>query len=217
MKYNIVLFDLDGTLTDPALGITNSVIYALRHFDIEVRDRTELYEFIGPPLMDSFARFYGFDNEKCREATVYYREHYREQGIFENYVYQGMEEMLERLHSAGIRLAVATSKPEPFAEQIVEHFHLASFFEYVAGSTLAETRTNKAEVIEYALESLGVTDRSRVLMVGDREYDVIGAKKCGLDSMGVLYGYGSREELAAAGADYIVEQVVDVADVVLAV
>lgn len=215
MKYDIVLFDLDGTLTDPALGITNSVIYALKHFDIEVADRTELYKFIGPPLMDSFAKFYGFDNEKCKEATAYYREHYREQGIFENMVYPGMEEMLQRLRSAGLRLAVATSKPEPFAKQIIEHFGLASFFDYVAGSTLAETRTNKAEVIEYALEVLGVTQRNKVLMVGDREYDVIGAEKCGLDSMGVLYGYGSKEELEAAGAKYIVEHVVDVADLIL--
>lgn len=216
MKYNVVLFDLDGTLTDPALGITNSVIYALKHFGIEVSDRTKLYPFIGPPLLHSFAEFYGFHDAQCREATVYYREHYKEQGIFENKVYEGMEEMLARLRAAGLRLAVATSKPEPFAVQIIEHFHLAGFFDYVAGSTLEETRTDKAEVIEYALETLKVTDRSRVLMVGDREYDVIGAKKCGLDCMGVLYGYGSREELLAAGADYIAGQVADVADLILA-
>lgn len=217
MKYNIVLFDLDGTLTDPALGITNSVIYALKHFGIAVQDRTELYKFIGPPLMDSFAGFYGFDNEKCKEATAYYREHYREKGIFENMVYEGMEAMLKRLKTAGIRLAVATSKPEPFAVQIIEHFHLDAFFSYVAGSTLEETRTDKAEVIAYTLQTLGVTERDSVLMVGDREYDIIGAKKCELDSMGVLYGYGSKEELKKAGADYIVERVSDVADVILAV
>lgn len=217
MKYNTILFDLDGTLTDPALGITNAVMYSLRHFHIEVKDRTELFKFIGPPLIESFSLFYGFDEERSRAATAYYREYYREQGIFENKVYEGMEEMLGRLRAAGGRLAVATSKPEPFAVQIMEHFHLAEFFDYIAGSTLDETRNNKAEVIEYALESMGVTDRSTVLMVGDREYDVLGAKRCGLDSLGVLYGYGSKEELEMAGADYIAENVAAVADMILGI
>ncbi len=215
MNKRIILFDLDGTLTNPALGITNSIIYALDKYNIQVANRSDLYPFIGPPLLDSFSNFYGFDEEKCREAVKYYREYFADKGLFENEVYDGIEQVLETLKNTGYVLAVATSKPEPFAKQILEHFNLDKYFTVIAGSTMDETRTNKAEVIEYCLEKLGVTDRKTVLMVGDRCYDVIGAKTCGLEVMGVLFGYGDEAELRNAGADYIAPTVKSVANMII--
>ncbi len=214
-NYELILFDLDGTLTDPGEGITNSVAYALKKFDIEVKDRRELYKFIGPPLIESFMEFYGFSNEEAKEALMFYREYFTEKGMLENLVYNGVEVMLKALLKGGKHLAVATSKPEPFAKTILEHFGLDKYFEFIAGSTLEETRTKKAEVIEYALEKLKITDRKKAVMVGDRKHDVIGAEQCGLDSIGVLFGYGSREELEAAGATYIAETVKDIENLIL--
>ncbi len=201
--YNIFFFDLDGTLTDSSLGITNSVIYALKKFGIEETDRRNLYSFIGPPLTVSFEKYCGFSKEETERAVEYYREYYRDRGIFENYVYDGMEEVLKELKNQGRTLVVATSKPEPFARQIIEHFRLAQYFDYVAGMELDGRRATKAEVIRYALDACKITDRSQVLMVGDREHDVIGAKAAGIDCLGILYGFGTREELTRAGADYI--------------
>ena len=206
MAYDVFLFDLDGTLTDSSVGITKSVIYALKKYGIEEEDQKKLYAFIGPPLTESFQKFYGFSAEQSIEAVEYYREYYREIGIFENKVYEGMKETLRQLKEKGKRLMVATSKPEPFARRIIRHFGLASYFEYVAGMELDGGRGTKAEVIAYALQSCGIDDRGKTVMVGDREHDVIGAKKEGLDCIGVLYGFGSREELEKAGADWIIEK-----------
>ena len=204
-NYDTYLFDLDGTITDSSLGITNSVIYALKKFGIEETDRKKLYRFIGPPLADSFARFYGFDEEQCEMGVVYYREYYSDCGIFENRVYDGFEDLLIGLKKAEKQLIVATSKPEPYARQIIKYFHLEPYFDYVAGMEMNGGRGTKAEVIEYALQACGIHERSGVLMVGDREHDVIGAKHAGIDCLGVLYVFGTREELETAGADYIVE------------
>lgn len=210
MMYNIVLFDLDGTLTDPGLGITNSVAYALKKWNIEVADRTTLYKFIGPPLSDSFKRYYGFSEEDSLKAIEYYREYFRDKGIFENEVYEGVVDLLETLRAQGKKVVLATSKPEGFAKTILEHFQLAKYFDFVAGASMDESRNKKGAVIAYALESCGITDKSAVVMVGDREHDVLGAKENDLDSIGVLFGYGSREELEAAGATYIAETVSDI-------
>lgn len=208
--YNTILFDLDGTLTDPGLGITNSVMYALKKWNIEVENRTSLYPFIGPPLMYSFQTYYGFSAEQSEKAVRYYREYFREKGMLENEVYEGVVELLKSLKSAGKRLIIATSKPEEFAIKILEHFGLARYFEYIAGATMDTTRNNKSDVIAHALKSCGITDVSDVVMVGDREHDVLGAKQNGLHSIGVLFGYGSREELEAAGATYVAETVADI-------
>lgn len=205
--YDIFFFDLDGTLTDSSLGITNAVIYALKKYGIEEPDRTKLYPFIGPPLMVSFAEFYGFSKERCQEAVGYYREYYREKGLFENRVYDGLEAVLRELKRRGKSLVVATSKPEYFARQIIEHFGLMKYFDYVAGMEMDGGRGTKEEVIRYALEACRIPDKSRVLMVGDREHDVIGANAAGIDCLGILYGFGSREELEKAGATYIAEHV----------
>ena len=214
MNITTVLFDLDGTLTDPGLGITNSVMHALRRMGIEPPAREALYKFIGPPLKWSFHEYYGLDEAQCEDAVVKYREHFADKGLFENELYPAVPGMLRRLRDAGLRLAVATSKPEPYSLRIIEHFGLKGYFEAVCGSTMEETRTEKWEVIQYAMDTLGVTPGETV-MVGDREHDVLGAKKCGLPAIGVLYGYGSRAELSEAGAAAIAETPENVAELIL--
>ena len=210
--YNTILFDLDGTLTDPGIGITNSVAYALSKWNIEVSDRSELYKFIGPPLLDSFAEYYGFSEEDCQKALTYYREYFRSKGIYENEVYSGIVEMLETLKNSGKKIILATSKPEEFAIIILKHFDLYKYFDFVAGATMDESRNKKGDVIKYALESCGIdkTDLKDVIMVGDRKHDVHGATENDLDCIGVLFGYGNRDELETAGAKYIAEQVEDI-------
>lgn len=209
-KYDVILFDLDGTLTDPGLGITNSVMHALKKYGIEVEDRASLYKFIGPPLIDSFEQYFGFSHGEAVKSVDYYREYYKDKGIYENEVYAGIENLLQTLTQKGKKIILATSKPEPFAKEILRFFGLDKYFLFAAGSTMSETRTNKAEVIEYALSECGITDKTAVVMVGDREHDIIGANKNGIDSIGVLFGYGSREELETAGATYIAETVEDI-------
>lgn len=194
-----ILFDLDGTLTDPGLGITNSIMHALKKMSIPLPERQALYQFIGPPLMDSFHERYGLDEASCAQAVVYYRERFSVTGLFENEVYPGIHEMLGALRQAGKKLVLATSKPELYARRILEHFDLARYFTHIVGATMDETRTAKHEVIAYALEAFGI-DPADAVMVGDREHDVLGARKNGLACVGVLYGYGSRRELTDAGA-----------------
>lgn len=211
MKYKHILFDLDGTLTDPMVGITNSVMYALGKFNIEVQDRKELLEYIGPPLSDSFQEYHGLSKEQALLALDYYREYFKDKGLFENKVYDGVEEMLQYLTSHGYTCYIATSKPEVFAKQILKHFKLDTYFTYIAGSTLDQSRNRKGDVIAYALQSSKITDVTEVLMVGDRKHDIIGAKENSIDSLGVLFGYGSKEELTNAGATYIVDSVRELA------
>lgn len=209
-----ILFDLDGTVTDPEVGITLSVAYALRHYGIEVEDARSLRKFIGPPLHDSFIDFYGFSREKAFEAVDKYRERFAETGIFENEPYEGIHELLAQLKNEGYIMAIASSKPEVFTKRIIEHFDLSPYFTEVCGSELDGKRTDKAEVITYALEKLGSPAAEDVIMVGDRHHDIVGAKKNGLTSIGVLYGFGSEDELHEAGADYIAASVNDIGKIV---
>ena len=201
--YDYILFDLDGTLTDPGLGITNSVMYALKKFNIDVNDRTDLYKFIGPPLKGSFREFYGFADDQAELAVSYYREYFRKQGMLENSVYDGIPELLDHLKRKGKTLIVATSKPEAFTLEILRHFGLYDYFDFIAGATMDDTRNKKADIIRYALENCQITDQSSAVMVGDRKHDIIGAQENGLDSIGVLFGYGDRSELTAAGATFL--------------
>ena len=184
----IILFDLDGTLTDPKEGITKSVQHALRAYGIEVEELDKLCPFIGPPLTDSFIEFYGFTEKDAREAIPVFHEYFVKQGMFENKVYPGIKEMLNRLREAGYTLAVATSKPEVFAEQILKHFGLLSCFKLVGGADMEETRVRKGDVIEYTLNRLKADpEENPVIMVGDRRHDVEGAAKHGISCVGVLY------------------------------
>ena len=208
-NYSIILFDLDGTITESGEGVTNSVIYALEKYGIKTEDRAELYRFIGPPLIDSFMKFYNFEYEKAVEAVAYYRENYQDKGIWENSVYEGIPQLLKDLNALGKRVLVATSKPEVFAKRILEKHDIAKYFEFIAGASMDETRSQKDEVIRYALETCNITDMSEIIMVGDTEFDIIGANKFGMDSVGVLFGYGTKEEMEKEGATYICERVDD--------
>ena len=203
MGYRYYLFDLDGTLTDPGIGITNSVMYALEKYGIHIEDRTELYSFIGPPLGESFRRQFGFSEEQARRAVEYYREYFRPKGIFENVVYEGIPELLQRLRENRVTVALATSKPYEFAVRILEHFDLARYFDFVGGATMDGRISRKTDVIAHLLEEFGNVDKASVLMIGDRAQDIEGAKANGLHCAGVLWGYGSAEELQGAGADYL--------------
>ena len=208
--YSTILFDLDGTLTDPQVGITKSVQYALGRMGIEEPALEKLIHFIGPPLAASFRESYSMDQEQSVQAVQYYREYFSQTGIYENAVYAGIPELLEKLRSAGKTLAVATSKPHVFANRILQHFALADSFVFVAGSNLDGSRVEKAEVIEYALKNLDVPCAEEVLMIGDRKHDVIGAKLNRLDSLAVSYGYGSRAELTSARPTYLVDTVEEI-------
>ena len=209
-----ILFDLDGTLTDPAIGITNSVKYALKKFNIEVLDRKTLYPFIGPPLVDSFMEFYGFNKTDAEKALGYYREYFSSGGMFENEVYQGIRELLKELKEKGIKLYVATSKPQEFSEKILQHFSLLEYFEKVIGATMDEKRNKKEEIIKYALDKYRI-DRLSAVMVGDRKFDILGAKENGIISVGVSYGYGSKEELENSKAEYIANSVEELRKILL--
>jgi len=213
--YKYVLFDLDGTLTNPEIGITNCVMYALGKFGIKVEDRKTLHPFIGPPLMYSFQEFYGLSEADSELAVKYYRERFSVKGLYENEVYEGIVELLETLKTNGKTLVLATSKPEEYTIQILKHFHLYDYFDYIAGATMDGSRGEKADVIRYALEISGITNRFDAVMVGDRNYDVLGAKENGIDSVGVLYGFGDYSELVDAGANYIAETVEDIKRYVL--
>lgn len=205
MGYRYLLFDLDGTLTDPKEGITKCFQYALESFGIYEPDADKLTWVIGPPLVDSFMQGYGFTKEQAEQGTAKYRERFTPIGWKENEVYPGIQEALLRLKEAGFVLATATSKPENMAETILEHFGLAEYFAVIGGASLDMSRARKADVLRYTLERLGVKDMSEVLMIGDRKYDVEGAKEFGIPCLGVLYGYGSKEELQQAGAVALVQ------------
>lgn len=207
--YQYLFFDLDGTLTNPKEGITRCVQYALKHFGIEEPDLDKLRPFIGPPLVDSFMEYYGMTEEQGREATAKYRERFREIGIFENEVFEGIPQMLETLQNMGKKLVVASSKPEEFVLRILEKFELRSYFCEVVGATMDEKRTAKAEVIEEAFLRLGITEemKSQVLMIGDRKHDTEGANACGIDCLGVYMGFAEPGELETHGATYIANTV----------
>ena len=192
----MILFDLDGTLTDSAPGILNSIRYALNKAGAAIPDAETLNRFIGPPLVDSFERYCGFGHDAALQALADYREYFTAGGMFENRVYDGIVPMLERLSDAGIRCVVATSKPEPFARKILNHFGLTRYFAAIHGATMDERRNRKGDVIAWALAHSGST--AKAIMVGDRANDIEGAKENGLPSIGVLWGYGDEEELAGA-------------------
>lgn len=214
-KYDVILFDLDGTLTDSSEGIINSIKYALKKYDITIEDTAMIRKFLGPPLHESFKEFCGFNDDKAMEAVSFYREYFSSKGILENQVYNGITNLLEHLVNNGKRLIVATSKPQKYTDMIMEHFDLGEYFVFIAGSNMDGTRSKKADVIEYALQQCKITDKAKVVMVGDRKHDIFGAKAVGIDSIGVEYGYGDYDELNNAGAAYIAKTVDDLEQLLL--
>ena len=217
MSWDIILFDLDGTLTDPKVGITTCAAYGLKQFGIEVEDLDTLTKFIGPPLIDSYMEYYGLTREQAEQAIVKYRERYTTVGWAENIPYTGIHELCAKLKAAGKKLLVATSKPEGPAVRIMEQFDLAKYFDLIGGAPLDNSeRGRKAAVIEDTLKRAGVTDLSRCVMVGDRLHDIHGAHEVGMPVVGVLYGYGDRAEHEAHGADYIAADLAELEAILLA-
>lgn len=210
IKY--ILFDLDGTLTDPAEGITNSIAYGLERSGIKVEDKDTLKVFIGPPLIPSFMETYGFTESESKQCLAYFREYFEQKGAFENTVYPGITKMLSNLKRDGYTMIVATSKPEKYAVRILEHFGLDVWFDGVYGNNMAETLEKKSDIISYIKETFTEIDPSNTVMVGDRKYDVEGASYHGIRSIGVLYGYGSEEELKNAA--YTANNVSDIYDII---
>ena len=206
-NYKYLFFDLDGTLTQSEFGIIDSVLYALNKLGIEESDREKLKKFIGPPLFDSFSNYYHMDQQKADEAVRLYREIYEVKGVYNQPLYEGIKGVLERLTKDGFTLLVVTSKPTEMAEIVLKHDGIREYFKDVIGPSRAERHSEKEYLIRTAIDLLG--EYSEIaplsLMIGDRHYDIEGAVRAGIDSMGVLYGYGSREELEGAGATYIVE------------
>ena len=214
--YQYLLFDLDGTLTNPKEGITKSVQYALHHFGIDVDDPDTLTSYIGPPLIPSFMEFHGLTQEQALEALQVYRQRFASVGLFENEVLEGVPEMLCALKQKGRFLAVASSKPEAYVIRILEHFDLLQYFDEVVGASMDEKRSAKKDVIEEALHRMGKAPGDRnVLMIGDRMHDIEGAWLCGLDSLGVYTGFAADGELEAAGATYVFHTIRDMAEFLL--
>lgn len=216
-NFRTVLFDLDGTVADSGAGILNCVRYAFNKMNLEIPDEAVLKKFLGPPLMYSFTNFCGMSEEQAWKAFHLYRERYCDMDccVTENSLFDGIYGVLEQLAAAGKRIALATTKPENTADRIVEYFDIKKFFTVVCGAANDGSRGVKSEVIRDALERCGETDPKQVLMIGDRFYDIEGAKAVGTYSAGVLYGGGSREELEKAGADYLVSEPSEIVNIVL--
>lgn len=202
-----VLFDLDGTLTDAGPGIINCVRYALDSLGVDHPDDATMRTFLGPPLYVTFGEHFGMNDEQVRRAIDLYRERYHDVGMFENEVYAGIPQVLDHLRENNVRLAIATSKPEYSATRILEHFHLACYFEFIGADDLHGSRSSKQAVIAHVLTNTGLDPTSQSLqMVGDRRHDVAGARAHGIATIGVLWGYGDEAELSAAGAACIVRE-----------
>ena len=208
-----ILFDLDGTLTDPFLGITRSVAYSLKSFGIEVDDLETLKPFIGPPLDVSFREYYHMDESQSWKAVEKYREYFSKKGLFENKVYEGMEDFLQSLLNMDMKLYVCTSKPEVFAKEILDHFSLTPYFTGIYGATLDGSLKNKGDVIAHCIkqEQLNIQD---CMMVGDRQHDIVGAHQNQIPCIGVLYGYGSLEEFQEYHCDYIAKDLIELKKII---
>ena len=202
--YDALLFDLDGTITDSKEGILNCFRYALEAFDVDGSDEHKMMQVMGPPLKESFMRIYGLTEAQTAIALQRYRERYTDTGIFENRLYDGIVQVLSACQQAGYKIALATSKPEVFSTRIIKYFALEQYFDFVTGASLDESRSTKEAVIAHILQAMHL-EPARALMIGDRKHDLLGAQVCGVDAVGVLYGYGSRAELEAHPHVYLAE------------
>lgn len=214
-KYEVILFDLDGTLTDPKKGIVNSIQYSLEKLNITDYDPKTLVKFIGPPLDESYKKYFAMDHDQAFIAINYYREYFKVKGLYENHIYPGIPELLERIYKQNHHIFVATSKPTPFAKDILKHFNLTQFCKEIVGSNLNLTRVKKTEIIDYVLEKIPQCPKEKIVMIGDRKYDIIGAKNTGIDSIGVTYGYGDLEEIQLAAPTAIAKNVAELSHLLL--
>ena len=206
-NWDNILWDLDGTVTDPYEGITNSILFSLKYYpNIPTPKREELREFIGPPLAAKYAEFFALSEEEAKQAVEHYREYYRPYGLYQNKLYDGIEELLAKLKHNGKKVYLATSKPEEFAKKILVHYDIDKYFDGVYGSTLDGSIVKKEDVIKYILDNEGC-NTEKTVMIGDTQYDIIGAHKLGLDAVGVTYGYGRREDIENSAPCAIVDSV----------
>jgi phosphoglycolate phosphatase len=214
-KYDLILFDLDGTLTDPASGLVKSFSYALSRMGVDCRDRESLKRFIGPPLYDEWQRVYGFSAEESGKALDYFHEYYEVHGWCDNVMYEGIPALLAALKAAGKRIVLATSKPERFAKKVLRLFDIHTYFDFEAGAYSDRIRDKKWEVLQYSLDAVGASDYARCILIGDRKYDAEGAAICGIDSIGVLWGHGTEEEITTSGFTYVAKTPEDVVKLLL--
>lgn len=198
-QYDLIVFDLDGTLSDPESGLLKSFSYALSRMGVDCSDTEALKRFIGPPLYEEWQRVYGFTPEQSGKALDYFHEYFEVDGWCDNRMYEGIPAMLGALRASGKRIALATSKPEKYAKMILRYFDIAQYFDFEAGAYSDRVRDKKWEVLSYALAQFPSVPKERCVLVGDRKYDAEGARICGIDCIGVLWGHGSREELMAGG------------------
>jgi len=215
VKYQNILFDLDGTLTDPYEGITGGIKYAAREMGYPIKDESRLREAIGPSLAFAFGELIGMKEEEITEAIRQYRVYYSRQGALENEIYPGIRELLAELHAQGRHVILSSSKPEEFCTQILAHFDILKYFHFVGGNNFKEERPSKEAVIRHVMANCPDVTAENTLMVGDRCYDVTGSAKCGIACAGVLYGFGTREELEEAGAKYIVKTVDELRELII--
>ena len=212
-KYKSILFDLDGTITDSSEGIINSIIYALEKMDVTITDKEILKKFVGPPLMDSYKKYFGFTQKEAELGLKLFREYFSEKGIFENRLFEGMGQLLQELYKNGYELVLATSKPDVYAKQILEYFDIKKYFAHISACPMDEANTTKLDVIKSALEMTSVKNKEEILMIGDTSFDIIGAKICGIDSIGVLYGTDTAEELK--NATYLAKDIEELRSILL--
>ena len=213
--YDLVLFDMDGTLVDSQEGIINSIVYALDFFNIKVDDTNSLKVFLGPPLRDMFNKMFGFEGERLERVVARYREHLSDRGLYEGELYPGIVETLATLREKGVKMAVATAKATVFAEEMLEHYNIAKYFDSIVGCELDGRRSEKSEIIACVLDELDGGRTAKPVMIGDRKFDILGAKAHGIPSVGCLWGYGDEAELAEAGATYLVKSPKEILDLVL--
>ena len=216
-QYDIIAFDLDGTLSDPAHGLVEGFVYAFRKLGVDYGTRESLKRFIGPPLIETWMPEFGFTYEEAEEAVILFREYYNIYGWWDNVIYEGIRELLAALKAAGKTVVLTTSKPEDTAEDILALFDIRKYFDFVGGASSHKTRERKSEVIDYVLGSIGADKeaRKRCVLIGDRVYDARGAAECGIDSIGVLWGHGSAEEIAKSGFTYTASSPIEVLKMLL--
>lgn len=204
MDTKCVLFDLDGTIVDSSEGIANSFKYALNKLGIQVSNKNDIYKFIGPPLTDTFRDYYKMNQEKIDKAVMFYREIYGKEQIYNVKIYGGIIETLKKLKELNYAIGLSTSKPTVYAQNILSHLNIIEFFDNISGSSLIDKKESKSDIIRNSIKNLNIKNLENIIMVGDRYYDILGAKSNGIKSIGVLYGFGSLEEFKEYGADYIV-------------
>ncbi len=212
-KYKSLLFDLDGTITDSSEGIINSILYALDKMEVNIEDKTILKKFVGPPLMDSYKKYFGFSDDEAELGLKLFREYFSVKGIFENRLFEGIDNLLYELCNSGYELLLATSKPTHFAEQVLEYFNIKKYFSYVSACPIDEINTTKTDIIHNALKHTSTDNKSEILMIGDTTFDINGAKICGIDSLGVLYGTDNADELK--DATYLAKDVNEIRSILL--